>query len=128
MTHVSPPIGNEISCIMHGVKEEFFNDNFLLRTIFLKALSKDKFNILDISEKAFDPKGYTIMALLSESHATIHTFPEHSSMVFHIYTCRGENDGRKTFAFLKQSLKPEDMDFFERPVVVNKEVKDELKK
>lgn len=121
MIYESSPVGNEISCVMHGIDREILADNGKLKEILLAALKEDNFAILNVAEHKFEPEGYTIMVLLAESHATIHTYPEYGSLYFQLYSCRGLGDGRKTFEFLKEKLKPSSVDFEEKKVVVKQE-------
>jgi len=79
---------------------------------------KDNFKILDKISHRFQPQGYTFVVLLAESHAAIHTFPEHNSLFFYLYSCRKPDDGKKTVEYLKQILKPCNIDMNERPIVV----------
>jgi len=46
------------------------------------------YTILDKMEHKFEPYGFTIVYLLSESHLSIHTFPERNYFAFDLYTCR----------------------------------------
>ena len=46
------------------------------------------FTILHVSEHAFEVQGHTILYMLSESHISVHTFPERNYLAFDIYTCR----------------------------------------
>jgi len=43
--------------------------------------------IINSVEKKFDNNGYTIIFLLSESHCSIHTYPEHKSIFTDLFTC-----------------------------------------
>ena len=45
------------------------------------------FGILSITEQHFQPHGYTMLALLSESHFAIHTFPEHEQTYIELSSC-----------------------------------------
>ncbi len=57
--------------------------------ILLKNICKiHKFDILKESYHEFEPIGCSILFLLSESHISIHTFPEKNHMSFDLYTCR----------------------------------------
>ena len=121
MEYKSPPIGNEISCVMHGVKEEILDNHKELKETLLEALKQENFTILNQFSHEFEPKGFTIIIMLAESHATLHTYPEYNSIHFSIYSCRSPEDGRKCFEFLKQKLNPTSVDFSEKRVVVNLE-------
>jgi S-adenosylmethionine decarboxylase proenzyme len=46
------------------------------------------FTVLQRVGHQFEPIGYTLMYLLSESHISVHTFPECNYIAFDIYTCR----------------------------------------
>ena len=46
------------------------------------------YTVLNKSEYQFKPYGFTIVYLLSESHLSIHTFPERNYFAFDLYTCR----------------------------------------
>ena len=48
-------------------------------------------HMLDMSFKKFEPQGLTLIGLLSESHISIHTYPEHGYMAIDLFTC-GENN------------------------------------
>jgi len=55
---------------------------------------KYDFNVLTKSQHKFEPHGLTILYMLSESHISIHTFPEKQYLALDIYTCREyEDDG-----------------------------------
>ena len=102
----------------------FFRDNAVLddmnslQSSLEDALKQEGFNILGISSHKFDPHGCTIQALLSESHATIHTNPEKYSLVFDIMTCRGPQSGRKTYEHLKDRLRPYKDNEVEQEVII----------
>ena len=42
---------------------------------------------LNISKYKFEPQGFTILALLAESHISFHTFPEKGIISFDFFTC-----------------------------------------
>jgi S-adenosylmethionine decarboxylase len=44
-------------------------------------------NILNSIEHTFENGGFTIVFLLSESHASIHSYPEHNSFFVDFFTC-----------------------------------------
>lgn len=54
--------------------------------------AKYDFTILTKSQHKFEPQGLTILYMLSESHISIHTFPEKQYLAFDIYTCRDYDD------------------------------------
>jgi S-adenosylmethionine decarboxylase len=53
---------------------------------------KYDFTVLNKTQYKFEPQGLTILYMLSESHISIHTFPEQSYLALDIYTCRDYED------------------------------------
>jgi len=116
--NISPPIGNRITAVLFGIREELLNNSNKLKEVLIDALKKENFNILGTVSHKFKPQGYSIVVLLSESHASIHTYPEYNSLAFDLYSCRGPKDGRKTYNLLVNHLKPKKIDFKEEHVKV----------
>jgi len=58
-----------------------------LKIVYLKILKDAGFGILQIVDHYFEPQGYTLLALLSESHFAIHTFPEHNLSYLELSSC-----------------------------------------
>ena len=101
MPYNSPITGNEISCVMYGVSDEKLSDTKKLEEELVQALNEDNFDVLGRVSHKFEPQGYTIAILLAESHVTVHTYPEHNSLYFNLYSCRCKHDGEKHSNCLK---------------------------
>jgi S-adenosylmethionine decarboxylase len=54
---------------------------------FEQAILKSGATILGKSDYVFENDGLTMVFLLSESHASIHTYPEHKSVFIDFFTC-----------------------------------------
>jgi len=121
MKYQSPARGNEISCVMRGINAKTLNDHKKLEKALLWALKEDRFTILKKASHVFEPNGFTLVVLLAESHVSIHTYPEHGSMYFGLYSCRGEGDGKKTYEIFRDAVKPVSVDFIQRPILVGRE-------
>ncbi|TDI45674.1 MAG: adenosylmethionine decarboxylase [Acidobacteria bacterium] len=65
------------------------NDLELVRDTLLAASKCGGFTVLDLSSHTFSPHGVTAVVLLSESHMSIHTWPEHGYAAVDIFTCGG---------------------------------------
>lgn len=118
MVHKSSPIGNEITCVMQGIAREVLLDNEKLKQILKQGLLENNFTILKEISHEFSPQGYTLVFLIAESEASIHTYPEHNSLVLHIYSCRNSEDGRNALNCIKEKLSPERIQLDERKVIV----------
>ena len=83
-----------------------------------------KANILRIIGERFEPQGVTLLALLSESHASIHTWPELSYAAIDLYTCGDTTQTHKAAEFLKKKLQAETAD--ERELLRSTTLRDQL--
>lgn len=59
-----------------------------LKKMFDYICNRYQYTILHKVEHPFEPQGITIIYMLSESHISIHTFPERNYAAMDIYTCR----------------------------------------
>ena len=76
-----------------------------LQRLLEASLVMAKANILQIIGEKFEPQGVTLLALLSESHASIHTWPEIGYAAIDLYTCGDTTQTHKAADFLKFKLK-----------------------
>ena len=85
--------GKHMICDIKGIKNDKALNNVNDLIIMLQHIcSENNFDILQQTHYEFDPIGCSILFLLSESHLSIHTFPEKNHMSFDIYTCRQYKD------------------------------------
>jgi len=54
----------------------------------------------------YEPFGVTGVILISASHFSIHTWPEHNYAAVDIFSCSNEGDPERTFEILCKHLKP----------------------
>lgn len=59
----------------------------ILFNFFMQKLKEAGFGVENVVEKHFNPKGYTSLFLLSESHLAIHTFPEQKQTYIELSSC-----------------------------------------
>jgi S-adenosylmethionine decarboxylase proenzyme len=57
-------------------------------------LSRSGAEVVDTSTYQFQPRGYTLLSLLTTSHFSIHTWPEHRSAAVDIFTCGAVDTGQ----------------------------------
>ncbi len=101
-------IGTHILADLYGVELSLLRDEKELMRVFLSALVQEGFTVLQqLSHRFADGgQGVTGMFLLSVSHATFHTFPEHAYMAVDIFSC-GTADPNAVLHSLTETLKPE---------------------
>ena len=69
---------------------EKLNDESFLRCTLNRAAKLAKATVLNLISNKFEPQGVTVIALLAESHISIHTWPESNYSAVDIFTC-GQN-------------------------------------
>ena len=84
------------------------NDPELIRDSLIAACKRGKFSVLNLSTHSFSPHGVTAVVLLSESHMSIHTWPEFAYAAVDIFTCGG--NARKALEELERRLDVERME------------------
>ena len=73
-----------------SLKTKFdLEDTEALKGVLLDAIRATGATILDVAEHKFEPQGYSVVVLIGESHASIHTFPEHEALFIDYFTCGG---------------------------------------
>ena len=78
-------VGEHITLDIIGTTGEY--DPSIYENIIYKIAKAAKVTILEISKYKFEPQGFTILALLAESHISFHTFPEKGIISFDFFTC-----------------------------------------
>lgn len=53
----------------------------------IKDYVNNHFTVVNKTNYLFEPQGETIVFILSESHFTLHTYPEHNYLSLDIYIC-----------------------------------------
>ncbi|MEB2792631.1 MAG: adenosylmethionine decarboxylase [Caldisphaeraceae archaeon] len=56
-------------------------------------------------------EGVSAVAIVLESHITIHTWPEFRFATVDVYSCGPNTDPKKAFDYIVSELKPEDVEF-----------------
>ena len=69
---------------------EKLNDESFLRCTLNNAAKIANATVLNLISNKFEPQGVTAIALLAESHLSIHTWPEEQYSAVDIFTC-GQN-------------------------------------
>lgn len=81
--------GKHLICDFKDIKNLILLNNLTkLKQLFKNICQEHNFIILGELEHSFEPQGISIVFLLSESHISLHTFPEKQFMSFDLYSCR----------------------------------------
>ena len=72
---------------LYRCDREKINDESFLRCILNRAAKLANATVLNLISNKFEPQGVTAIALLAESHISIHTWPESNYSAVDIFTC-----------------------------------------
>lgn len=76
---------------LFGCSFVLLNDEHFLVDLLENAASASGATVLKTVYEKFQPQGVTVICLLSESHISIHTWPEEGKAACDIYTCGNSN-------------------------------------
>ncbi|MGV9293155.1 adenosylmethionine decarboxylase [Amycolatopsis sp. NPDC003676] len=96
--------GRHVLAEFSGVAAELLDDPAFLCESLERALDKAGATVCELTYKQFEPHGVTAMALLSESHASIHTYPERGSAFVDVFTCGRKADPELAVQLLRDLL------------------------
>ncbi|MET0136293.1 MAG: adenosylmethionine decarboxylase [Kibdelosporangium sp.] len=98
--------GRHVLAEFEGVSSELLNDSTFLRDSLERALEKAGATVCEMTFKQFEPQGVTVLALLSESHASIHSYPERGAVFVDVFTCGRRADPELAVQLLRDMLGP----------------------
>lgn len=91
---------------MSGIDPERLADPKGLEQILTDAIEPSGATLCGMQSKRFEPEGgVTVLALLAESHASIHTYPEYGTLFIDAFTC-GDCDPMKIIEVVADRLSP----------------------
>lgn len=97
--------GRHLILDLYDCDKQLLDNYDALRELIETALRMSNATILRIIGEKFAPQGVTLLALLSESHCSIHTWPEIGYAAIDLYTCGDTTNSHKASEFLKYKLK-----------------------
>jgi S-adenosylmethionine decarboxylase len=100
-------IGKHLTVDMYGCSFDVLDDLEFVKNAMLTAVTEANMTLLNFSYHKFEPQGLTALALLAESHMSIHTYPELGYAAVDVFTCGDHSRPDKAVTVLKQFLKPE---------------------
>ncbi|RKD24320.1 S-adenosylmethionine decarboxylase proenzyme [Ammoniphilus oxalaticus] len=99
--------GRHVAIDTWGVDFDLLNNAERLQHYMVEAAEACGATVLSIQSKQFDPQGATVLVLLSESHLSIHTYPERGFAALDCYTCGETVDPEVAIEYLVHVLNPE---------------------
>ncbi len=98
--------GRHMAVDAWGIAFEHLNEADLLLAQMVQAAEASGATVLSVQSKQFEPQGATVLVLLSESHMSIHTYPEKGFAALDCYTCGETVDPRVAIEAMLDFLQP----------------------
>lgn len=99
--------GRHLILDLYGCDQGILDDYEELQRLLEASLVMANATILRIFGEKFQPQGVTLLALLAESHASVHTWPCEGYCAIDLYTCGDKTQTHRAAEFLKKKLKAE---------------------
>tara|TARA_B100001989_G_scaffold133511_1_gene94455 strand:- start:41 stop:475 length:435 start_codon:yes stop_codon:yes gene_type:complete len=97
--------GKHLLLELYRCDYEKLNDESFLRCTLNRAAKLAKATVLNLISNKFEPQGVTAIALLAESHISIHTWPESNYSAVDIFTCGQDMMPELASQYLIEALK-----------------------
>ncbi|MCD6106767.1 MAG: S-adenosylmethionine decarboxylase proenzyme [Caldisericaceae bacterium] len=95
--------GKHILMDVSGCNPEILNNLELLKSILKEAAEYANAIVLDVAFHHFTPQGVSGVVVISESHLSIHTWPEYGYAALDFYTC-GDADPKTACEYVAEKL------------------------
>jgi S-adenosylmethionine decarboxylase len=97
--------GVHLLLTLKGCSSELLNDPEKLGALAKLAAEASRATVLQICVQQFSPQGVTVAAVLAESHASLHTYPEWGTIFWDCFTCGTTCDPELGVPVLVNALK-----------------------
>ena len=105
-----PLVGHEASgrhllLTLSDCDSHLLNDLDALRELASEAAVATGATVLNVCAQKFEPQGVTVVVVLAESHASLHTYPEVRKVFWDCFTCGTVCDPEKSVEVLQNALR-----------------------
>ncbi len=110
--NIAKIIGKHVFGNLYDIEEKYLKDLQFLKTTMIEAAKIGNLHIIELIEKQFnvmnspDLGGVSLIALIEESHISLHTWPESRYATLDIYSCGPQSDPDAAFKHIIYTLKP----------------------
>ncbi len=107
-----PVIGKHLYANLYGIDSALISNLKFITDVVAKAADLGKMHIIKVLKKKFNVKGskesggVSVIALIIESHISIHTWPENKYATVDIYSCGNDADPEAAFSYMLKELHP----------------------
>lgn len=107
-------MGRHVISELWGCDFEKLNNLVQIEQIFVEAALRSGAEVREVAFHKFAPQGISGVVIISESHLTIHSFPEHGYASIDVYTC-GDLDPNVAANYIAEALGAETRENVELP-------------
>lgn len=86
-----------VVAVLEGCSFVQLNDPRFLNRLLDESVAAGSFTELHRHVHQFEPQGLTAMVVLSESHISLHSWPEHGVLFVDMASCSGELTSKRAF-------------------------------
>lgn len=97
-------MGRHVILELWGCNVEKLNDFKFVEKMMVDAALESGAEIREVAFHKFAPMGVSGVVIISESHLTIHSFPEHGYASIDIYTCGERIDPKVAVKYITKQL------------------------
>ncbi|KHE71524.1 adenosylmethionine decarboxylase [Halobacillus sp. BBL2006] len=97
-------MGRHVIAELWDCNEGKLNDMSYIEQVFVDAALKAGAEVREVAFHKFAPHGVSGVVIISESHLTIHSFPEHGYASIDVYTCGDRIDPNVAAEFIVDAL------------------------
>lgn len=98
-------LGRHILCEAYGCDPEVLDDRDQIETIMVEAARVAGAEVREVAFHRFSPQGISGVVVISESHLTIHTWPELGYAAIDVFTCGNTVDPWDAVNYLVERLR-----------------------
>lgn len=118
-------LGRHILAEIYGCTADMLNNAKIIEQCMVRAALKAGAEVREVAFHKFSPQGVSGVVVISESHLTIHTWPELGYAAVDVFTCGDTVNPWDACNYLSEMLKARDMNatevkrgIFDKPVKV----------
>ncbi|WP_413379160.1 adenosylmethionine decarboxylase [Alkalihalobacillus sp. 1P02AB] len=108
-------MGRHVIAELWGCNVEKLNNMNYIEQVFVDAALKAGAEVREVAFHKFAPHGVSGVVIISESHLTIHSFPEHGYASIDVYTCGDIIDPNVASNYIAEALNATTSEVIEVP-------------
>jgi len=97
-------IGKHVYGSLYDCDPDILSNAEYLRDVVINAVKEGRMTLLDIKYWKIEP-GVSLIAIILESHISLHTWPEYRFATVDVYSCGTHTDPEAAFKYIAKALR-----------------------